>query len=71
MGLEGYFPDRINACGIGWQIKPLRKKFTALLMVLRGIGDFALTDEATKEEIARALASVIDVIENAGSKTIQ
>ena len=71
MGLEGYFPDRINAGGIGWQIKPLRKKFTALLMVLRGICDFTLTDEATKEEIARALASVIDVIENAGSKTIQ
>lgn len=57
--------------GIGWQIKPLRKKFTALLMVLRGIGDFALTKEATKKEIARALASVIEVIENAGSKTIQ
>jgi hypothetical protein len=40
-------------------------------VVLRGICDFALTDEATKKEITRALASVIDVIENAGSKTIQ
>jgi hypothetical protein len=45
--------------------------FVNLPVVLRGICDFALTDEATKEEIARALASVIDVIENAGSKTIQ
>jgi hypothetical protein len=45
--------------------------FINLPVVLRGICDFALTNEATKEEIARALASVIDVIENVGSKNIQ
>ena len=35
-----------------------------LPVVLRGLCDFVLTEDSTKFEIARALASVIDAVEN-------
>jgi hypothetical protein len=35
-----------------------------LPVLLRGLCDFTLSEDSTKVEIARALASVIDVVEN-------
>ncbi|MDM8565110.1 hypothetical protein QUF74_05600 [Candidatus Halobeggiatoa sp. HSG11] len=40
-----------------------------LPVLLRGLCDFVLTEESSKIEIARALASVIDAVENVKRET--
>ena len=43
----------------------------SLPITLRGLCDFVLTEESTKEKIAMALASIIDTIDNAKDKIVQ
>ncbi len=42
---------------------------TNLPVLLRGLCDFTLTEDSTKIEIARALVSVIDAVENVERET--